>query len=381
MELSHIDVRFTKWSPMSEPQNPYAPTSEIRVHPDAISFEGIVSEENYRKLLPKKEIILFLTLAFLLIAVALPVLITASFFAIFVDGDAGMIVGSVGMTLLTSIALVFCIRMSSSRNRARAYLKKFPDLLGPLKGTFSSTGLLLEDEEKTHWFPWVLLSHLVVTEAGVRVPLGEDPRRFLALHVELFDGYQPSDMEQMRIRNRTAQTTYEQLAADSAAAFQSEVGSANYYSGWIQQPVTWSVWITLLLGPLILGIYIVFLVFQSVQAQWSWVRLGLVVVLLLAVLPSAQGIVRLLRNRNRSTAMCWGWLSETELIYGSNFHVIRIPMASMKYIGRDAETLQFQLPSGASFYLFRAHFQETGHFEKIRALLERRTIEGQSCSL
>ena len=357
---------------MYEPQNPYAPTSEIRVHPDAISFEGIVSEENYRKLLPKKEVVLFLTLAFLLIAVALPLLITASFFAIFVDGDAGMIVGSVGMTLLTSIALVFCIRMSSSRNRARAYLKKFPDLLGPLKGTFSSTGLLLEDEEKTHWFPWVLLSHLVVTEAGVRVPLGEDPRRFLALHVELFDGYQPSDMEQMRIRNRTAQTTYEQLAADSAAAFQSEVGSANYYSGWIQQPVTWSVWITLLLGPVILGIYLVILVIQTVQGQWSWVRLGLVVVLLLAVLPSVRSIVRLLRNRNRSTTMCWGWLSETELIYGSNFHVIRIPMASMNYIGRDAETLQFQLPSEANFYLFRAHFQETSHFERIRALLESR---------
>ncbi len=356
---------------MFEPQNPYAPTSEIRVHPDSISFAGIVSEENYRKLLPKKVIVLFLTLAFLLIAVALPVLITASFFAIFVDGDAGMIVGSAGMTLLTGIALVFCIRMASTRTRARSYLKKFPDLLGPMKGTFSSAGLLLEDQEKAHWFPWVLLSHMVANEAGVRVPLGEDSRRFLALHSELFDGYQLSDMEQMRIRNRTAQTSYEQLAADSAMAFQCEVGSANYYSGWIQQPVTWSVWINLLLGPLILGIYIVFLVFQSVQGQWSWVHLGLVVVGLLAVLPSVRRIVRLLLNGNHSTTMCWGWLSETELIYGSNFHVIRIPMSCMKYISRDAETLQFQLASGASFYLFRAHFQETGHFEKIRALLER----------
>ncbi len=360
---------------MSEPQNPYAPTSEICVHPDSISFDGIVSEESYRKLLPKTQLFLFLILAFLLIAVALPLLITASLFAIFATGEAGMIVGSVGMTLVTSIALVFCIRMVSTRARARSYLKKFPDLLGPMKGTFSSTGLILEDEDKTHWFPWVLLSHLVVTKAGVRVPLGEDARRFLALDGEMFDGYQPRDMEQMRIQNKTAQTTYDQLAADCAAVFQCEVGSANYYSGWIQRPVTWNVWITLLLGPVSLGIYIVFTVFQGVQGLRSWGHIGLMVVLLFAVLPSVRNLARLLRNRNHATARCWGWVSETELIYGSGVHVMSIQLASMKYVGREAETLQFHFANGASYYLFRSLFQETGHFDKLCASFKRRTAE------
>ena len=46
-----------------ERQNPYAPTSQISVYPDSISFDGIINEENYRKLLPKRELLFFLTLA------------------------------------------------------------------------------------------------------------------------------------------------------------------------------------------------------------------------------------------------------------------------------------------------------------------------------
>ena len=346
----------------SELQNPYAPTSEIRVHPDSIAFDGIITEEIYSKLLPRKEMVLFLTLALLLIAVALPVLIAASFFAIFVEGKVEMIVGCVGMTLFTMAALGFCIRMASTSTRARSYLKTFPDLLGAMKGTFSSKGLILDDGEKTHWFHWVQLSHLVVSEAGVRVPLGDDPRRFLALAAELFDGYQPSDMEQMRFRNKIAHINYDQLAAQSAAVFQTEVGLASFYSGWIQQPVKWSAWITLLLGP---SSVCIFIVLQTVLGQWSRLEIGLFVFLSLFVLPSIRNMFQLLRNRNRTTVMCWGWLSERELIYGSGVHVMKILIASTKYIGRNAETLQFQLTSGTSLYFFRSLFRDTNHFDEI----------------
>ena len=58
-----------------------------------------------------------------------------------------------GLILLTSIAFAFCVRMASTWRRARGYLKKFLDMLGAVKGTFSSQGLMVEDHEKTHWFP------------------------------------------------------------------------------------------------------------------------------------------------------------------------------------------------------------------------------------
>jgi hypothetical protein len=183
-------------------------------------------------------------------------------------------------------------------------------------------------------------------------------------------------MVQMRYRNRASQTNYDQLVASSAAVFQTEVGSESFYSGWIQQPVNLSVWINLLLGPAILGIFIVFLVLQIVLGQWSWVQLGLAVVFSLSALPSIWNMVQLLRNRNHATVMCWGWLSETELIYGSGVHVTKIPITSMKYIGRNSETLQFQHANEASLFLFRNLFRDTSHFDKISASFERLTTEG-----
>ena len=136
-------------------------------------------------------------------------MIVAFVFSVFTGKMEG-IVGSICMTILSLAALLFCIWMASTRSRAKSYLKKFPDLLGAMQGTFSANGLLLEDTEKTHWFPWVQLSHMVVSNAGVRVPLGDDPRRFLALADELFDGFRPSDMDQLIARNRVAQSTYEE---------------------------------------------------------------------------------------------------------------------------------------------------------------------------
>ncbi len=350
----------------SEPQNPYAPTSELRVYPDSISFDGIITEEMYRKLLPKTEKFLFLTLAFLLSAIAMPMMIVCLFFAIFVERKVEMFIGSVCVILFLIAAHVLCIRMASTGTRARSYLKQFPDLLGEMRGNLNSNGLILFDLEKTHWFPWVQLSHLVVSEAGVRVPLSDDPRRFLALAAEMFDSYRPSNMEQMRFRNRMVQTNYDQLAAQSAAVFQTEVGSASYYSGWYQQPVKWDVWITCLLCTICVCIFIAF---QLDWGQWGWFEIGFVLFVSLGVIQSIRNLVQLLRNRNRATVMCWGWLSEKEIIFGSGVHVMQTPIASIKYIRRKAETLEFQFDNGPNYCLFRSHFCDTDHFDKISSML------------
>ncbi len=355
----------------SEPpelQNPYAPTSEFRVYPESISFNGVIIEEHYRKLLPKNEMRFFVTLAFLLFAIALPILITASVVSIFIGGQPGPIIGSLTVSLLLCAAMMFCIRMASTRIRAKSYLKKFPDLLGAMKGTFSSKGLILEDMEKSHWFPWVQLSRLVVTDGGVRVPLGDDPRRFLALADELFDGYRPSDMEQMLFRNKVAQTTYDQLAADSATVFQSEIGAVSYYSGWLNQPTKWTTWIAWLLSP---ASVCVFIVIQTLQAEWDWFWTILVILTVLGTLSSIRPLVQLVRNRGRTVVMYWGWLDETELIHGSGVHVMKIPISSMKYIGRDAEVLQFVLASGTSLYVFRSLFRDANYFDQISASFDR----------
>ena len=353
---------------ISETQNPYASTSEIRVAPESITFQGTITEEHFRSLLPKTELRLFVALALLLLAIVLPILIVALFFAIFVDGKPEEIIGAFCMTLLSIVAIVFCMLMLSTRRRARKYLTKFPDLLGAMKGTFSSHGLILEDNGKTHWFPWVQLSHLVVSKVGVRVPLGDDPRRFLALADDLFDAYRPSDMEQLRLRNRVGQSTYDQVAIESAAAFHTEIGAPSYYCGWFSMNTKWSTWVMWLVGPVGFVLYILYLLFQN---EWDLVQISLVVLFVLGMLPSVRPLFQLFRNRGRSEVMCWGWLSDTDLIYGSGLHVMKIQIDSVKYIVRNTEFLQFVLGSGLSLHVFRSLFQDKGHFDKLHASLER----------
>ena len=237
-----------------------------------------------------------------------------------------------------------------------------------MRGTFSSQGLILDENEKTHWFPWVQLSHLVVSKVGVRVPLGDDPRRFLALAADLFDSYRPSDMEQLHLRNRVGQTTYDQVAIESATAFHTEIGAPGYFCGWFNLRTKWSIWLSWLVGPVGFVLYILYLSFQN---EWDMVQISLVVLFVLGMLPSVRPLFHLFRNRGRSAVMCWGWLSETDLIYGSGLHVMKIQLDAVKYIVRESAILKFVLGSGQSLHLFRSLFQDKGHFDKLNASLER----------
>jgi hypothetical protein len=347
--------------------NPYEPTTATSAYPDVISFEGEIREEDYRKLLPKNEMLLLVTLAFLLLSIVLPILVAAFFFAV-AEGSSATILAFIVAIFCTLLAYAFCVRMASTRRRARGYLKKFPDLLGPVKGTFNSQGLMVEDNKKTHWFPWVQLFHLVATKEGVRVPLSEDPRRFLALSAGLFTSYRQSEMEQLRIQNSTSRTTFDQLAVDSAVVFQTEVGSESYFVGWSQQPVKWGVWATLLSGPVC---FVSFVAFNRDLRQWDWYHYVVVVVFLVSSVGCIRNIVQLLRSRSRVTVMVWGWLTETELIYGSGTHVMKISIASLKSLGRDAEKIQFSLPSGQSLYVFKNLFQAPNHFQKVSESFDR----------
>ena len=313
-------------------------------------------------------------LAFLLLAVAIPILVAASFYAIFASGNPGAMIGSIVMTLLTVAALVFCIWMASVRSRANAYLKKFPDLIGPVKGAFRPTGLLVNDGEKTHWFPWVQLFRLAVTKIGVRVPVDQDPRRFLALAPELFSSYHPEDLKAMRAKYSMRKSNYDELIAESAGAFEFDVQAGCFFSGTFQKPATTETWIRVLIGPVSLCGYVGYL---SLLGRWNWISICLCIVLALTVFPSVWKIGQLFRNQLHSMEVSWGWLTETDLISGAGLHVMKIPLASLKTIGRSDGILEFQLASGRSLYLYRILFRDPSHFD----LIDQKLREPQSLKI
>jgi hypothetical protein len=81
------------------------------------------------------------------------------------------------------------------------------------------------------------------------------------------------------------------------------------------------------------------------------------------VLPSFWKFVKLLRHGHHSTEMGWGWLSETDLIYGLGLHVMKIPIASMNTIRCIDGILHFQLASGKSLFVHRVLFPDPACFD------------------
>ena len=90
----------------------------------------------------------------------------------------------------------------------------------------------------------------------------------------------------------------------------------------------------------------------------------LAVFLSLQAVPSLWKFIELLRKGHHSTEMGWGWLSETELIYGLGLHVMRIPIVSMLTIGCTDGILHFQLTSGKSLFVHRVLFPDPACFDK-----------------
>ena len=81
-------------------------------------------------------------------------------------------------------------------------------------------------------------------------------------------------------------------------------------------------------------------------------------------------LIQLCRNQGKETIMCWGWLTDTDLIYGSGYHVTKFSIDSVKYNGRNADALQFILTNGANLFLFRSFFRDTNHFDKVNVFLD-----------
>lgn len=83
-----------------------------------------------------------------------------------------------------------------------------------------------------------------------------------------------------------------------------------------------------------------------------------------------RNMVQLLRL-HRVTVIVRGWLTETNLIYGLGTHVMKIEISRLKQLGRDAEKIQFVLPSEQSLYVYRNLFHTPSHCDQVNASFDR----------
>jgi hypothetical protein len=360
----------------SEPPNPYASTSDVSFQPEMISFDGVVDESMYLSLVPRRDKYIVLPIALFIGLVVIPIILLGLFYSLFIEWQLDIVAVSVGLLAVMIAALVFCIRIASVRRRTCSYLAKFPDLLGPMQGTISKSGLLLRDEEKTHWFPWVQLSKMAISNAGVRIPLSDDPRRFLALGEDLFNGFRPHEIRLMLFANRVSKIPMEQLIAESAAAFEQSVESPSFYNGIVDHSLSWREKLaTMLMGPVLGAGVLVWLVMIGPNHRWT--RYLPIAMTIYFLLPKLVDCIKLARGQLIKRSQYWGWLTADDLIYGSGVHVMKVPLALLKCVLLNEETLDFRLPSGTSLFVFRMHFQDATNFDRIVELTKSRQAVGE----
>jgi hypothetical protein len=96
-----------------------------------------------------------------------------------------------------------------ARARSGFYLKRFPDLLGYARGEFNSTGLLMHDGKRHHWFGPSHMASATLSKQGIRVPLPGHPYRYLAFSRRLMLTYSLQQAHELHAfwRKRAARST------------------------------------------------------------------------------------------------------------------------------------------------------------------------------
>jgi hypothetical protein len=341
--------------------NPYQATTEFDSTPVSVSFEGVVDESMYSRFLPAGERTAFLVFGAILGLIVLPGMLLSLFFGIFIARDWGMIIGSSILICIMTGPLIYCLRYPTNEEKARRYLKVFPDLVGSMQGTFDANGLVLWDDCKMHWFPWMLLSNFRVSKAGVRVQLEQDHRRFLALGSELFQGDPRNDLELLRKSHRVTGMTNDQLVELSAKVFERAIDDPGFYMGGALQGRSWNIWVEMMIAPVS---FVLFFILATFGNGWNLSNSIIVVVLGVACLPSIRRLIHHIRNPAGTILFHWGWLDDREIVQGTGLHAIKVPLDSATIVIWDAHTIEVKDSRFNSVFLVRTLFRDTGRFDE-----------------
>jgi hypothetical protein len=203
--------------------NPYAPTGSLvyssnqkTIDVRCLEFDGVIDEDDYAALMPSRfaallisSIMTFVIFPFFcVLGIAATLFVYLAPVSVMRGQSTQLVVALTGMVVL-AVGAFFAGRYFNPEQRVRRNLKRFPDLLGPIRGEITASGLRLEHQGKEHWFgaSFVAASHC--SNAGIRFRLSDDLYRYLALTRRQFANFDAkafaSIVQQATILNVTQQ--------------------------------------------------------------------------------------------------------------------------------------------------------------------------------
>ena len=304
---------------MQETFNPYTPPESIELADvTKLTFDGTITVEDYAKLCQSRT---RKNLLILLLAIYLPmiafVFVSGLYVILFEPDIYKNFLLPVGIILMFALAY-YALRMLSGKHQARMMETLRPDLFTPAKGELSQNGLVFYDGSRTHWFGADILPKLIVTAAGLRVPVEVDYKIFLALAARNFHHFDLSQTRRLIASWKRANTSTKIVELTKLKnnihflGLEPTETAIIRFAGQAQE--------------------------QSSEPQKSPTKI----------------------------ALLYGWLSNEELAWGFGTYAARVPLSSLAVTRKDDEGILL----GTAFWLPRKHFESDAAWQEANRMIE-----------
>lgn len=182
--------------------NPYQPpqiSRESESNSRILTFDGQISEADYVAMMPERVVLLWLLR--IVMALLVPIVILFAFMSVasFVRGGLGWdtILSALGALFIVGVCIA-SVRTMGAKSRGRRTLRRHPGLLCIARGRLSDHGMVIYEGASTIWLAPSELVDANVTPRGIRIPIDQNPFRYLALAARLFDQFTVASAKKLK---------------------------------------------------------------------------------------------------------------------------------------------------------------------------------------
>ncbi|MDM4017564.1 hypothetical protein [Roseiconus lacunae] len=349
--------------------NPYANTVVEDDGPTELTFDSIIELEDYQRMLRRSfpERTLVIVLISLLGFTAIAPLVLVASISIWRQDTEALLPVILFSLVVGAIAVAVYRYFFHSDRRVMRSIEKHPDLLGIVRGRLTAAGMTLDDGVRHHWFSPRQLVTAVISPAGIRIPLTDDPYRFLAMTERIFDHYSVKTAKGLRER----WFEYARDPSDDVPSMWDEVnpppGDAIHFHGAVtmQQSTRTPRTLVLLIANLVGAAALLSIAGTDTSFFSSWSDYFMVGYGVFALFNGIRSAWFYYKGTRQQTWNQRGWTSGEELAIQWTSVGIRISLSEIERVEILDEVIVLSSQSGGSYYLMRIHFESEADWETL----------------
>lgn len=329
-----------------------------------INFSGEITIQDYMAFMPNSMVtrvggtLLLFLIGFLLFAACCVCVVS------FVRQSNSGIAASAGTMALFAAMMSLLYWATSTKQRTKRGLKKFPNLIRSVDGVLSPGGVVFNNGTNRQWVSWGNLSLSKVTPQGLRLQLSNAADHYLAIDRRMMNGIELSELSDIlrgwKTRTITTLDETEAVAAQWLSPIQSD---SICFRGLHPAPKGASLgknWLYLFYEILGLCICTAFLWFRT---EISWIMIVGVASVLYSIAIRLYGMF----IANPVHNCQWGWLGAQQCVLGWNQIGTESPSRELHIAKLDDDKLTLKHSGGSEWTIFKSTLVEP---ERWGALVE-----------